>query len=318
VFRGGKFPVKSQFPICNSEMPSTIGVWAVFFLFALCLVFPWAWFNTDLPIFPARAGNEGERIWLTVNTNLPGYTFVSVPLSPKELAILQTTNIVNGVFIPNGNSESEVGKQKTSNYDPSSLTSDSPSPASRLLSPISSLPTDSIRVFLASWLPQDGKKLTVLHHTPDICWVGAGWVPVDDDATNQLVLTIPNKDDVTASNKGIQLPFECRVFELPRSGHRERAAWRTLIDGKIMPEGKPVFFYGSENNNENTTSKNRMEANARNLGVNHLINTIKNRKSVAGIKQFVRCSVDGNKFIDGLSVFTNSWLLFNKISLSHG
>ena len=69
-----------------------------FALFLLCIGGAWAWFhvgNSD-----AANDDQTPRIWLTANTNIPGYTFEPKPLTENELKILATTNIVNGTFVP--------------------------------------------------------------------------------------------------------------------------------------------------------------------------------------------------------------------------
>ena len=55
---------------------STIPVIAFTTAFTSCLLFAYAWFNTDIGRSDSRPSSLDSRpgIWLTARTNLPGYT----------------------------------------------------------------------------------------------------------------------------------------------------------------------------------------------------------------------------------------------------
>ena len=67
--------------------------------FLASVLFPYAWFNTDIgrSVLPSFGPSVSPpRIWLTARTTIPGYTFVPEPVSDEGKKILETTNILNG------------------------------------------------------------------------------------------------------------------------------------------------------------------------------------------------------------------------------
>lgn len=177
-------------------------------LFASSIAFASVWFNTDIGRFGTSDSEVRDQmpergrqnlsltsdlrpltsdlsvpIWLSVRTNIAGYTFVPEPASDDVKQALGTEKIVSGTFVRTAEfvrtQESEVSRQK------SALTSD----IRPLTSETAPLP-DRVTVFLASWTARDKPGLTALQHTPDICWVGSGWKPIDTGQPPQLPIPL--------------------------------------------------------------------------------------------------------------------------------
>lgn len=110
------------------------------------------------------------------------------PISPNEQGALATTNLISGTFTGTNSEE--------------------------------------IRVFFADWSGSDGKSLSVVQHTPDLCWVKAGWQPVNLGQPEKMAIQFGTTN----------LDFECRAFETPGGAVRQLVVWATLIGGKPFQE----------------------------------------------------------------------------------
>ena len=132
----------------------------------------------------------------------------------------------------------------------------------------------AIKVFLADWSAAPGQRLTDVHHTPDNCWVAVGWKPVDLGQPTQFSLNVG----------GVELPFECRVFEAPRGEARELVVWCTLVGGQVLPES--TLFHGGAR-----SARDYREERGRLLVAAQFWQMVKRRLPPQGFKQFVRYSV---------------------------
>jgi hypothetical protein len=151
----------------------------------------------------------------------------------------------------------------------------------------------SVSVFFADWRPEDGAAATLLMHTPDVCWVQAGWVPVDSDVPPRVIWTF---DDHT-------LGFECRLFSGPSGYHRELVVWLALINGVPVDLAPP-----------GTITKGGLPGvlSERMRRIRQMLSLVGNRNSVHGRKQFVRYSVttgeDWRVGLEELEAFGKRWV----------
>jgi hypothetical protein len=308
------------------KMRRPLPVLILFALFLLSVLGAWAWFNVGTNTEAgSTADGQTPRIWLEARTNLAGYTFKPQSLSEEELQTLATTDIINGAFVPV--SQSQIANRKSQILSPQSEISNLNSAITNSdLRPL----TSEVRVFLATWRANSGKGLTVVHHTPDICWVGAGLKPVDMGQASQIELTFPVSEDrgqksaisdqrsavsdqkprpltsdlrpLTSSSRPptsdlrplVTIPFECRVFQSPDGSHRELVIWCTLIGGRILAEGDRFAGFFKQDKLNDPRSHERMAAPSRRLAANQLWRAIQDRLPARGVKQFVRCSVSLN------------------------
>jgi hypothetical protein len=87
-------------------------------------------------------------------------------------------------------------------------------------------------IYIAFWQARKVPVSMVAAHTPDVCWVGAGWVPVASRSGEALQLA-----------RGATIPGEWRCFRAP-SG-QERDVWFWHIGRRAVYQGNvPVFAKG--------------------------------------------------------------------------
>jgi hypothetical protein len=202
---------------------------------------------------------EPRRLRLEVKRELPGWTFHPEPLSASAQEILATTNLFNGTFL------GANGLRLT--------------------------------VFAAEWRADHSRSMSVVQHTPDICWVGAGWTPSDLGQPDQVQLDI----------SGTRLPFECRVFQSP-AGRRELVLWCTLLGGAVLEESgrwKIEQDMGASRFSRHTWAGRR-------LGAGQFIQNFMARRSSIGAKQFLRVSKEASYALEedlrALEEFTLAWV----------
>lgn len=286
--------------------------WLLFTPFVASVFGPWAWFNT-IGARPSTL-DSGPRIWLQARTNIPGYTFIPEPVSETVMKTLGTTNILSGTFYrtEDGSQRSEHRGRKsepTSDFQPQtsaasdfrpstsvprkhSQVSDLGHPASELRP----LASDRITIFLATWSAESKKPLLMLGHTPDICWTGAGWKPIDLGQPSQVLIELPipegrrQRSEVGDQSRSLPsvlrppssrpVPFSFRAFEAPDRNRRELAVWCMLVGGQPLGSTAPE-------NGQNTSHS--LRAIRRNMAT-QFWDATKNRLPVRGAKQFARYS----------------------------
>ena len=197
---------------------------------------------------------------LKTRETLPGYRFTAVPIGEQAIETLATTNLVNGQF------EAADHQRFT--------------------------------VFAADWEAKGSKQMSVLGHTPEICWVGAGF---------QLTsLGEPPFMEVPFGPE--KLALECRVFRTPDQRSIEMVVWCSLVSGQPLEEG---FRFQPK---RDQSSRNQLDqaSNARTRGMNSLVKAMVQRQPGDGTKQFVRFStpVSGDWKIayQRLEQFAGQWL----------
>lgn len=244
-------------------------------LFAAVVVSAWAWFHVWPPSEPRLPD-------LTASTNLTGFEFHFEPLSETASAMLATPDYVNGAF--------------------SATTENSTTPK-------------VVRVFSASWPATRTIGLNVIQHTPDICWVGSGWVPIDLGQPDQVELDFmsPGLSPNTALTNRIRLRFECRAFSSPDARAKELVMWCTLVGGHVLPESSR--FRASKKTVSGPDAghdRERQFAAGRRLSADYFIQSVQRRLRVQGAKQFVRISttVEGDcaASLEELQGFARRWL----------
>lgn len=172
-----------------------------------------------------------------VSTNVPGLRFTPLPLGAKEMDMLATTNLINGEFTD--------GNRK-------------------------------LTVFAAEWRGESAKELSVVQHTPDACWVGAGFTPVD----------LGQPMSWTFDVGGVPVPFECRVFEF--RGRHELTFWSTLLSGRFMEEGSR--FRPAAGAYTGASGWLEKAIRGRMLAAGQFIGAVSRRQPADGTKQFLRFS----------------------------
>lgn len=208
--------------------------------------------------FNSGANAHESTIRYESRSHMEGFDFRAEPISQNEQAALATTNLINGSYI------GQDGKE--------------------------------IRVFFANWSDSDGKNLSVVQHTPDLCWVKVGWLPV----------SLGQPDKMTVQFGSTNLDFECRVFETPGSGVRQLVVWSTLVGGKPFQES--WRFQASK-----TASPEGgwIEAN-RFLAANQFFQSLRKRTPSDRNKQFVRYSTpvqgDWQTAFETLHSFGPKWI----------
>lgn len=202
-----------------------------------------------------------------VTNAVPGWTFRPEPVAEQAVEILATTNLFNGTFF------TERGERVT--------------------------------VFMGTWDADNPKQLSVVGHTPDVCWVGAGWKPVGAGHPDKLPLRYGTNT----------IPFEARTFLTPDGRSRELTVWCTLVSGQLFEETARFEL------TEETAGKSAEEL--KTLGARHTLKS-KFMKAVGeripgnGTKQFVRFSTsagsDWSASYALLGRFGERWL---QLEVSH-
>jgi hypothetical protein len=179
-----------------------------------------------------------DRYHFTIRTNTPGWQYEPVPLSNEVTKILATTNLLNGILHgPQG---------------------------------------ERIAVFLGEWKADRAQELSVVAHTPDICWTRAGWTPTPSPLGTSIELAF----------REATIPFEVRTFRPPDGGPEELTLWCTLVNGCPYTETGPLppaVLNATDNQLQVDTSSRRLLR-------SHLLNALKSRFSATGEKQFIRFS----------------------------
>jgi len=197
-------------------------------------------------------------------TQVQGWKYTETQVSKAVIETLATTNLVNGSF------EGPHGERFT--------------------------------VFLGTWDGRDSKQLSVVAHSPDVCWVGAGWKPVPADLPERFTLRFGTNE----------IPFEVSLFEAPGGGFRELTVWCTLVGGQVYEE-RGRFVVQASGANERKLSA----AGARHGLRSRIVRAIGDRIPGNGTKQFVRFSMraeaNPKTSITKLSEFGTRWLALEQL-----
>ena len=249
----------------------------VFALFILAVVGAWGWFHW----FPR---NFTTRMRLSVRPSVTGYSFTNDLVTPDVLDMLavSTNDLVSGVFQPSGGRTARGNGRNNGRYS----------------------------VFYAGWSARSAKEMSVVMHTPDVCWVGAGAVPVALGQPGWVELNLG----------GASAPFECRVFEL-RPNQRELTLWCTLVNGQVYGEAyrfAPASPRVSGGASVADAAQAKVAA-GRRVGGNQFLHAVRERVPGTGEKQFVRLSttVEGADWagaLERLRGFGAAWLTLELVS----
>lgn len=244
---------------------SPVPVMLVFGLFLAVVGAAWGWFHIQPRQFPSS-------LRLEVRRTVPGFTFTPEILSADVLDLLavSTNDLVNGAFVRPG--------------------------VSRMI------PEERINVFYAGWSARSAREMSVVQHTPDVCWVGAGAVPV--------ALGQPELVDLTLGEGSA--PFECRIFQFPNR-RRELSLWCTLVSGQVLGEGARFAPGKGVSPGAAPDPRVAMSTSGRRVVGGQFLNALRERVPGTGEKQFVRFSValDGQDWrgsLDRLKQFAAAWL----------
>ncbi|MCC6233673.1 MAG: exosortase-associated EpsI family protein [Verrucomicrobiales bacterium] len=202
-----------------------------------------------------------ERLQFEVRAALDGWRFEDRALHATSLDILATRDVVNGVF-----HAEEAG---------------------------------SVTVFAAAWNADNPRQMSVVQHTPDVCWVGVGWEPVAEGQPGEVTLEI----------HGRPVRFQCRLFAAPGGHQRELVLWCTLVGGQVLEESER--WHGETRDGENARS--RFAVASRRLAAGQFLDNLRHHRAATASKQFVRVSMpvglgDWQKALEWLSRFAPLWL----------
>lgn len=253
----------------------------VFSLFLACIALPWWWFHSG-------SASSEERLRIEVSRQVPGYAFTNAPVSESEKQALATTNLISGVFVPEigilGGQTAGEGNKFGQKY---------------------------FRIFVAEWQAKPGQDLSVIHHTPDICWAGAGWSSSSLGQPTQVSLELPLMKNDSGHSSKIELLFECRIFKSPSSSTHELVMWCTLVGGQLLPEIH-LFPVSTDNTDTRSHPQQRMGPYARRLVASHLWQQVMHRTPAQSTKQFIRLSLplteSWESAIKELRTFAGQWL----------
>ncbi len=202
------------------------------------------------------------------STNAPGWAYQPDP--PADATVIEslaTTNLVAGVFTAPGKTP--------------------------------------FTVFMGTWDAANSKEMSVVAHTPDICWVGAGWVPVD--------LGQPPSTNFVFD--GTLIPFEVRAFQDTSKTHVEMTVWCTLVSGQVFEESSRFV---PPANSAGTDTRLLQASSSRNHLRSQFIRVLADRIPGNGSKQFVRFSTsaegDWRPALERLRQFAPLWL---KLQVTH-
>lgn len=168
-----------------------------------------------------------------------GWTFRPEPVAEQAVEILATTNLFNGTFY------TERGERVT--------------------------------VFMGTWDANNPKQLSVVGHTPDVCWVGAGWKPVVAGHPEKLPLRYGTNT----------IPFEARTFLTPDGRSRELTVWCTLVSGQLFEE---TARFELKDEKAGASRLELRDSGARHTVKSKFLKAVGDRIPGDGTKQFVRFS----------------------------
>lgn len=133
-----------------------------------------------------RTDRDQAVQWLSEQTNAPGWRYEPVSVDKSAERLLVADKLMNGEFTRAGGAK------------------------------------ETIRVFGARRLKEDPKEIGLFVHTPDRCWVQAGWGLGDVDP-----------DHVEVDVHGRRILFERRIFSV--HGARELVYFAGLVGGQTLP-----------------------------------------------------------------------------------
>jgi hypothetical protein len=190
---------------------------------------------------------EGKLIWFGEKTDLPGWKFATVPVGESAEKLLVADHIVNGEFL--GPEQADV------------------------------------RAFSAKRYAEKANEIGLFVHTPDRCWVEAGW---------QIEPTAPDAREIELY--GAKIPVERRVFAA--GGNRELVYFFGLVGGRPLPYRLDHnLSVGMRSTLRDTTEKESAARTDKSMARasdahfwERLWDSFKGRREFTGPKQFVRIS----------------------------
>lgn len=132
----------------------------------------------------SQSRSPQEPLFIEARREIPGYGFTPVALGSQVTQTLATTRLFNGHFF-DGHS-------------------------------------NRVSVFSADWPRGQGDGGNVFGHTPEICWVGAGFRTVRQGEPSQVFVAVG----------GRSIPFQCRILKHPDLPTPEITLWAACIDGR--------------------------------------------------------------------------------------
>lgn len=192
-------------------------------------------------IWYTKTDEDEKAFWFAEATNVANWKYEEVPVSKSAERVLVADRMVNGEFI------SANGK--------------------------------AVRVFSAKRYQENQNEIGLFVHTPDRCWVQAGWKiePMEEDF-------------ITLEVHGLKLPFERRIFE--GNGHQELVYFAGLTGGRPLPYRLDHNLSVAQRFQKEGMSSSQgagLRASDKQLW-GRVWDSFTNRRQLFGPKQFVRIS----------------------------
>ena len=208
---------------------------------------------------------------LQLNLEIPNYNYKLDPLESRVARALGTSNLLNLHFL--GQSSNRFS------------------------------------VFLAEWPPGQEHGGALFVHTPQICWVGAGFRRVHKGETTDWPIIIG----------GRKIPFQCCVLSHPNLKVPEIVLWAACIDGN-WSDAVYVFPRDLIVGDEPVRDRIKKSANIIRTRITAFIGIIANPPPTKACKQFVRISMplttDWRSGLAELETFVHQ-ILLPRIHLFH-
>jgi hypothetical protein len=204
-----------------------------------------------------RLKNESEPL-LGVKSCDPLWRCDPIPLSPRAKSILRPTEYVNSRYtLANG---------------------------------------QTFSAFYANWNADSQTDITVIQHTPDVCWTLEGWRPIG------------KADRIVCSLSNVSIPFKCRIFENQASKRKEIVFWCALANSSPIEESG-MFEILQPSAGENLDWSNSASTYVR---AENFMTIVSKKISGGGKKQFLRVSTEllnsEQSAKENIKTFISSWV----------
>jgi hypothetical protein len=215
------------------------------------------------PTFWYTKTGDGRMQWLSERMDIPGWKYRAIPVDESAEKVLVADRMVNAEFT-------------------------------------NSLGT-SVLAFSAKRYDEKANEIGLFIHTPDRCWVEAGWRTEDVDRTFKEI-----------ELHGTRVPVERRIFD--SRDHRELVYFFGLQDGRPLPYRLDHYLTSSQRFSANGDRQRELVRGSDKHFWERLWDSFKSRREVRGPKQFVRISTpigieEVNAADRRLENFLHEWLI---------
>lgn len=211
----------------------------------------------------SAAGDRGDYVWFGEQQNIAGWQYEEVPISESAERVIDADKMFNGTFI---NESGQV-----------------------------------VRVYSAKRYVEKSNEIGLFNHTPDRCWIAAGWKIVPE-----------NPQFIERNVHGVPMLLERRIF---RAGtRRELVYFGALVGGKPLPYRLDQYLSAGlrRDSGERGDNAGTMDRISQGRVWSWAWDSFIERTPLAGPQQLIRISTTlqgGEKAADELlSSFLEKWL----------